>query len=375
MNRLILSSAATLAALVAADRAAAANLFAPTDFIIGIDATLNATSNHPGGEAAPNAVDQNAATKYLNFSKENSGFIVTPLGGSSVVQSIQFTTANDAEERDPASFRLFGTNDAIASTNNSLGNAENWTLITTSALALPSGRGAVSSFTNFANAVGYSSYRVVFDTLKNSGAANSMQIADVQLFSGADGAGAAILGAGAPTIAIDLDAAPGSFPGGEPPAAVVDGNTGSKYLNFGKGGSGFIITPGAGPSIVDGFELFTANDAPERDPASYSIFGTNAAIGSTENSTGEGEAWSLIASGSLSLPTDRNGASSGVIGVANGTAYTSYKVIFDTVRDSATANSMQLGEIQFYGTVVPEPSTALLLAAAAGGLARRRRRA
>ncbi|MGC6564529.1 MAG: hypothetical protein ACON38_02840 [Akkermansiaceae bacterium] len=39
-----------------------------------------------------------------------------------------------------------------------------------------------------------------------------------------------------------------------------------------------IITPAAGTSIVTGMELWVANDAAERDPASYELWGTNTDI-------------------------------------------------------------------------------------------------
>jgi hypothetical protein len=59
---------------------------------------------------------------------------------------------------------------------------------------------------------------------------------------------------------------------------------------------------------------------------------------------------------------------------ANTTAYASYVLTFPTVRNSATANSMQVGEITFDG-VVPEPgTTALTGGVALLGLVRRRRK-
>ena len=95
------------------------------------------TSASPAAEGPANALDGNAMTKYLNFGELDSGFIVTPTGGSSQVRSFQLTTANDSPSRDPATWQLFGTNDPITSPNNSLGLAENWTLIDSGAVALP----------------------------------------------------------------------------------------------------------------------------------------------------------------------------------------------------------------------------------------------
>src|SRR6187551_3394399 len=68
-------------------------------------------------------------------------------------------------------------------------------------------------------------------------------------------------------IAIDTNAVfslNGRYPGAEGPANAVDGNPATKYLNFGREGSGLIVTPFA-PIPVESFRITTANDAPGRD--------------------------------------------------------------------------------------------------------------
>ena len=85
-------------------------------------------------------LDGDAGTKYLNFGKENSGFIVTPAFGAAAVKAFQITTANDATNRDPASWELYGTNDPILSFNNSTGGDESWTLVDSGTLDLPGER-------------------------------------------------------------------------------------------------------------------------------------------------------------------------------------------------------------------------------------------
>jgi hypothetical protein len=113
----------------------------------------------------------------------------------------------------------------------------------------------------------------------------------------------------------------------------------------------------------------TANDAAERDPASWALYGTNSAISSVDNSDGLGEVWTLIDSGTLALPADRL-ALGGMIAVNNSSVFSSYKMLFPTLNDAAMANSLQIAEVQFYG--VPEPLTISLLGL--GGLALLRRR-
>jgi len=83
------------------------NVFSPGDTIVPTSA------NSPATEGAAKAIDGSSATKYLNFDKLNTGFTVTPKMGATVVNQITFTAANDAPERDPRDFILYGSNDGI----------------------------------------------------------------------------------------------------------------------------------------------------------------------------------------------------------------------------------------------------------------------
>lgn len=353
--------------LLAVGSASGANILSPGDAIIAIG-SVGSGSNHPGLESPANILDGDPNTKYLNFAEERSGFIVTP-GGLTTASSIVFTTANDAPERDPTSFSIWGTNDSIRSTNNSLGDQENWTpILTNTALSLPTARLTAGAPVDLFNSVAFSSYRVTFDTVRNEALANSMQIADVQMFTDT---GAPILSSGMSILAIDLDdsVATSSFPPGENPSLAIDGDPSTKYLNFGGDQTGFIVTPGVGASIVDGFTITTANDAPDRDPVGYTLFGTNDAITSAENSGGTDENWVVIQSGTLTPPSERF-TEYGVSIDGNNTSYTSYRFDVDTVGGSPL---MQIGEIQFEGRLIPEPSSAVLMALGLLPMLRRRR--
>jgi hypothetical protein len=179
---------------------------------------------------------------------------------------------------------------------------------------------------------------MLFPTL--AGVSNLMQINEVSFFPNADGSGTDILEAGDPIKAID---------------ATVRLGLNTKYLNFGEQNSGFIITPG-GSTVATSFQITTANDAVERDPASYEIYGTNDPISSEAHSQGTAENWTLITSGSLTLPEERL-TEDEVIAFANGTAYTSYKVVFPTVKDgddpAPNANSMQIAGFQLFDSSAP----------------------
>ena len=193
---------------------------------------LTSASNYPGGESPANAIDGNDGSKYLNFARTNTGIIVTPQAASTVA-SISLGTANDAAERDPASFILYGTNEAIASADNSMGLDEEWTEIASGDISLPDERNTPGTVVNIENATEYTSYKLIFPTVKGNG--NSMQIAEIQFHTAADAGGDAILAAGDAVLGIHTPApSPDADEDGWIHAAFVyDGgtDTGRIYLN------------------------------------------------------------------------------------------------------------------------------------------------
>ena len=88
--------------------------------------------------------------------------------------------ANDGEPRDPSSYELYGTNDSISSLNHSDGNAESWTLIASGPLSLPSARLTAAAAVDVTNTVSYTSYKMVFPTIKNgSGTESLLQFGEI----------------------------------------------------------------------------------------------------------------------------------------------------------------------------------------------------
>jgi hypothetical protein len=171
--------------------------------------------------------------------------------------------------------------------------------------------------------------------------------------------------------------------GGTEGAAQAIDNTTTKYLNFADYGSGFIVTPRVGPSLVRGIRLYTANDAPERDPASFVLEGAQSPDGP----------FTVIYASNITLPGQGPGPADGPTNgrnpsgqtinpnvhdyaevlFPNGTNYASYRVTFPTLRDGLQANAMQIGEVELLGTIIPEPATLGLLSIGALALLRRRR--
>ena len=153
-----------------------------------------------------------------------------------------------------------------------------------------------------------------------------------------------------------------NWPAAESPDHAIDG-VGQKYLNFGETDTGFVVTP-SGPTTVGGIKLWTANDAEPRDPASFQVWGTNADVSGASIALSD---FTAIAVGTLDLPSSRNAgggaalddANSQTIRFLNDTEYNSYLVLFPGVKDAASANSMQIAEVQLLG--IPEPGSLTLL--------------
>jgi hypothetical protein len=146
-----------------------------TDITAPGDPIVGSSANFPAPEQPANAIDGNSATKYLNFDKEGSGFIVTP-SGSGIVTGMSLTSANDAPARDPKVVELAGSNNPTAPAWADPG----WTTIATISDIAFSERFETRTF-QFANATAYTHYRWKVLEVANSASANSMQIAEVEL--------------------------------------------------------------------------------------------------------------------------------------------------------------------------------------------------
>ncbi len=186
------------------------------------------------------------------------------------------------------------------------------------------------------------------------------------------------------------------FPGGESPPFAIDGVNGTKYLNFGELNTGFIVTPtGGAATTATGIEFVTGGDAAERDPASYSLYGSNTIVLTSAPAAGTTfnlSSFTIISSGALTLPgnplTDDQRGVTSAINFTNTTPFITYLLVFPTVKDSGSANSMQIAEAVITGAggdltpagspigggqLIPEPASAGMLALGAMLLLRRRR--
>jgi concanavalin A-like lectin/glucanase superfamily protein len=154
----------------------------------------------------------------------------------------------------------------------------------------------------------------------------------------------------APGDAVQGDPNDGDWPGAETPDLAIDDDTATKFLHF-KGFSqstGIQVTPAVGATIVTGLTFTTANDAVERDPVAFELLGSNDGIDGS---------YTLIASGDIvDFAQDeawpRFTKNETPIVFNNTVAYTTYKILITAVRDAASANSMQIAEIELAGIAV-----------------------
>ena len=319
------------------------------DPVVAFDEDISSNSSYPGNESPNLAVDGSTATKYLNFGRENSGLIITPAFGQSALRSCVITTANDSPDRDPAGVIIYGTNSPILSTDNSAGSGESWTRIAELSLTLSTDRFFAMTPANLVNDEVFTSYKFVFTQMRGP-AHNSMQISEIQAWDENDGQGQAIFGATDTVLAIHEASPESSFPGDEGPENLFDGLTSTKYLNFGRENSGFIVTPSIGATVAGSFVLSSANDAEGRDPIEWRLFGTNAPIVTQNNGNGQNEPWTLIEEGQIETPLDRFAAAPEVF-FDNNVSYTSYKFQVVAIR-TPEANSTQYSEFQLFGEAV-----------------------
>ena len=279
------------------------------------DAIVASSNNHPGSEGVANSID-NQPTKYLNFDRLNTGFTVTPAIGLSVVQGLSLTSANDAVERDPASYTLEGSYDGVT-----------FTVISGGAVAPFAARFEKHTIL-FANSTPYLQYRLLFPEVAGPGG-NSMQISEVEL-----------LGAQAPSDVTQpgdtIVASSNNHPGSEGVANAID-NQPTIYLNFDKVNTGFTVTPSVGGTRVTGLTLTSANDADDRDPADYKLEGSLDGVAFFEISSGSVQDFpSRFFKNYIFFPNDR--------------AFRSYRLTFPNTQGNSTC-CMQIAEVEFLGVV------------------------
>jgi hypothetical protein len=143
-----------------------ANILTPSDKIVP------SSSNSPPGDMASNVLDGKAGTKYVNLdTNNNTGFTVLPAAGATCIIGIALTTAIDLPERDPATWKIDGSNDGL-----------HFEPIANGILPPVSTRNHLRNF-YFSNVKSFITYKVTFPTVADPSKSSSqgMQIGSVGL--------------------------------------------------------------------------------------------------------------------------------------------------------------------------------------------------
>jgi hypothetical protein len=302
------------------------NIVKPTNAITAIGTTS------PAGEEVAKAIDNNTATKYLNFQGANSGLTINT-DTLAIVRALVLVSANDVPTRDPSTYQLSGSLDGV-----------NYTAIASGAVALFTAR-FQSQEIAITNSTAYRHYRLIIPTVVGGSCVNCsvMQVAEVRLLACDPNVVVepqpctTLVDVTLPSDVVEIvngsrvDSRPP--PLNEEPYRVIDNSVNFKYLNFTGLGSGFIVNVPRTHSPVVQLSITSGNDAPERDPTSYNLQGWN------------GFVWVQVATGSVPLFTARRQRV--VLPVfVNSVSYSKYRVTFPTLRGTSF---MQVSEVELLG--------------------------
>jgi hypothetical protein len=220
-------------------------------------------TDSPATEDIAKVIDNSSSTKYLTF--HNAGWIQFQSTGSHVVTRYSITSANDAAERDPLTWTLQGSTNGTA-----------WTTIDTRTNEDFPTRLLRREFT-FSNTIAYSYYRL--QMTNNSG--TILQLAEWEIFgnSGSTSSDYAVAQFTTTGLIQDITNLGGTAtaqytdsPATEDITKVIDDLSSTKYLTFHN--AGWIQFQSTGLYVVTRYSITSANDAPERDPLTWTLQGS-----------------------------------------------------------------------------------------------------
>lgn len=285
----------------------------------------------PAGEALPFLFDNDVNTKYLVGDDSTWIDVITTV--ESIVTSYTITSANDAPTRDPRDWRFMGWNvsEGKWDTLHMVDDNPSWPDFFT------------PQTWEFENDMAYSTYRLAIDSI-NYDAQNLMQISEFEIIGSVQGkAELDVTDWGLVDLTSEFDDIPwdgpgtGS-PGGEIPPYLVDNDVNTKVLTGNTDVWIDILTNYK--SVVTGYTIFSANDAPERDPKDWTLQGWNAETGmwDTLHVVVENPSWpDFFTPKSWTFENDM--------------AYSKYRLDIDSVNG---APLMQISELQLLGTLGEE---------------------
>jgi PKD repeat protein len=390
----------------------------PSDTTDDQSGVIAAQGENSPSETAREAFDNNPTSKWLDFangdpSTRSSWLQYEYAGGQQVlVTSYTLTSANDTMERDPADWRLLGSNNGGAT----------WTVLDTRVNEVFNARFEKRAFT-ISNPAAYPLYRLQVDRVANPAAANSVQLAELELIGTPIYAYQWSFGDGATTTLqnpqhafnntgsylVELAVSLGLYTGtntalitvGQPLTALLDQSSATgappmtlQFSGQAAGGNGartpydttddqlgLVTVQGDNPPNETGDKAFDNSLSTKWLDFAYAFPDTRSTwiqyeyanglrcvlsgytVSSANDTTGfpgrSPQDWRLLGSNDdgatwTTLDTRTNQAFTGnsetqVYSVSKPIAHNLHRLVIDRVWDSLTANSMQLSELEFIG--------------------------
>jgi hypothetical protein len=299
----------------------------PMNLVQMDDPVVASSLNSPPGQGAAQACDGSADTKYLNLDKVNTYLTLYPSVTNVPVVALDLISAEDAPERDPASFALYGSTNGV-----------NFTLIASNAFPPFLGRLSIQTIP-FGNTNVYSVYRLHFPTVVNEAAAVAMQIAEIALRPYRE------LNRTNDIISVTSNGTVASAP-----STLIDHRVSADYVlrvYDGTDGANVQEILAAGPTVLKGFEVISGGFfeglpefGPQLSPVSVTISGST-----------NGLDYTLLASNALPVPV--GGRQIAGVPLANTNAYTHYRFHFPK---PPGGYGVILAELRLFGL---EPATVL----------------
>jgi len=246
-----------------------------------------------------------------------------------VIHQYALTSANDFPQRDPEDWRLLASNDG----------GQTWVILDVRTNELFTAR-LQRKLYKIANETAFGTYRLEIDRVLDPGAAGSVQLAEIELLGQNDNDRS-------PTpVFTDLISAEGENPPAETAANLFDGQVESKWLDWSPDERTFTSwvqwqyeDPGKTKiaKAIRQYALTSANDFPQRDPEDWRLLGFDDRT----------RTWvTLDVRTNESFPARQQRK---LYKIANETAFSTYRLEIDRVRDPTAASCVQLAEIELLG--------------------------
>ncbi|MFT3782202.1 MAG: discoidin domain-containing protein [Nibricoccus sp.] len=276
-----------------------------------VPSSYSARGENGVAEGLAKLFDGDVSSKWLDFSINT--WVKVNFSAPTMLDAYSLTSANDAPERDPMNWTLSGSNDGV-----------NWTVIETRSNESWSSRFQTRDFALAQRTAAYTQYR--FEFTAHSG--NVTQLGEMRLY----GAQSGNVQVGTATQVVPSSfSARGENGVDEGLAKLFDGNSYSKWLDF--SATTWVRMDFSVPTMLDSYNLTSANDAAERDPMNWTLSGSNDGVNWTVIETRTNQSWSSRFQGRDFALAQRSAA------------YTHYR--FDFTAHSG--NLTQLAELKLFG--------------------------